>query len=140
MEAHYGFEPVFCNIASGWEKASVENAVAIIRRIAFTPMPQVKDFGELREHITNRCIQYAKTHIIKGRQNTIWEHFLQERPQMMPLPEVALDTGFTVQALVHPDLTVYYEGTKFSVPKEFAGREVTLRISPFYINIFLVNC
>lgn len=136
MEAHYGFEPVFCNIASGWEKSSVENAVAIIRRIAFTPMPHVESFAELQKHITNRCLQYARTHIIKGRQKTIWELFQEERPEMMPLPEVALDTGFTTTALVHPDLTVHYQGIKYSVPKTLAGKEVTLRISPFHVSVF----
>lgn len=136
MEAHYGFEPVFCNVAAGWEKGSVENAVAIIRRIAFTPMPHVESFQELQEHITNRCIQYAKTHIIKSRDNTIWELLQQERSKLLPLPEVALDTGFTTTALVHPDLTVHFQGIKYSVPKAFAGKEVTLRLSPFHIAIF----
>lgn len=136
MEAHYGFEPVFCNIASGWEKSSVENAVAIIRRIAFTPMPHVESFAKLQEHITNRCLQYARTHIIKGRQKTIWELFQEERPEMMPLSEVALDAGFTTTALVHPDLTVHHQGIKYSVPKTLAGKEVTLRISPFHVSVF----
>lgn len=136
IEAHYGFEPVFCNIASGWEKSSVENAVAIIRRIAFTPMPHAESFAKLQEHITNRCLQYARTHIIKGRQKTIWELFQEERPNMMPLPEVALDTGSTTTALVHPDLTVHHQGIKYSVPKTLAGKEVTLRISPFHVFIF----
>lgn len=136
MEAHYGFEPVFCNIRAGWEKSNVENAVAIIRRIAFTPMPHVESFQELQEHITNRCIQYAKTHIIKGHDRTIWQSFQQERPNLLPLPEVALDTGFTETALVHPDLTVRFQDVKYSVPKAFAGKEVTLRIFPFNITIF----
>jgi len=38
LEAHYAFEGVFCNAASGWEKGSIENLVAIVRQIAFTPM------------------------------------------------------------------------------------------------------
>ncbi len=136
MEAHYGFEPVFCNVRAGWEKGNVENAVAIIRRIAFTPMPHVQSFQELQEHITNRCIQYAKTHIIKGRTDTIWQYLQQERSKLFPLPEVPLDTGFTTTALVHPDLTVHFQSIKYSVPKAFVGKEVTLKISPFHIRIF----
>lgn len=136
IEAHYGFNSIFCNVASGWEKSSVENAVAIIRRIAFTPMPYVENFTQLQEHITNRCIQYAKTHIIKGRESSIWEHFIEERPLMMALPEAPLDTGYTITALVHTDLTVRYQDIKYSVPKALAGKEVTLRISPFHILIY----
>ena len=136
IEAHYGFNSVFCNVASGWEKSSVENAVAIIRRIAFTPMPYVESFAQLQEHMTNRCLQYAKTHRIKGREHTIWEDFLEERYTLMTLPEAPLDTGFTTTALVHTDLTVRYQDIKYSVPKTLAGKEVTLRISPFHISVF----
>jgi transposase len=49
LEAHYAFEGVFCNAASGWEKGSVENLVAIARQIAFTPMPKVTNFAVLQE-------------------------------------------------------------------------------------------
>lgn len=136
LEAHYGFNSVFCNVASGWEKSSVENAVAIIRRIAFTPMPYVQNFEELQEHITNRCLQYAKTHIIKGHESSIWDSFLIEHNELLPLPEVPLDTGFTTTALVHHDLTVRYQDIKYSVPKAYCGKDVTLRISPFHITVY----
>ncbi|WP_010681017.1 IS21 family transposase [Acetivibrio cellulolyticus] len=136
LEAHYGFTPVFCNVAAGWEKGVVENAVSIVRRIAFTPMPYVESYAQLQEHVTNRCIQYARTHVIKGQENTIWDRFKDERSHMLMLPESPLDTGFIVKALVHTDLTVRYQDVRYSVPKYLAGREVTLRISPFHISIF----
>ncbi|WP_242868895.1 IS21 family transposase [Desulfotomaculum copahuensis] len=60
LEAHYGFGAVFCNVAAGWEKSNVENAVAIIRRIAFTPMPRMDSYQSLQDHVTNRCLHYAK--------------------------------------------------------------------------------
>ncbi len=127
---------MFCNVAAGWEKGVVENAVSIVRRIAFTPMPYVESYAQLQEHVTNRCIQYARTHVIKGQENTIWDRFKDERSHMLMLPESPLDTGFIVKALVHTDLTVRYQDVRYSVPKYLAGREVTLRISPFHISIF----
>ncbi|AGL03223.1 IS21 family transposase [Desulfoscipio gibsoniae] len=136
LEAHYGFEAVFCNVASGWEKSNVENAVAIVRRIAFTPMPRVDSFEELQNHITNRCLHYAQTHTISGHEQSIRDALEQERKTLFPLPDVRLDTGFTYTALVHPDLTVRHEGTRYSVPRHLVGKEVTLCLSPFHLTVF----
>lgn len=116
LEAHYGFEAVFCNVAAGWEKSNVENAVAIVRRIAFTPMPRVDSFETLQNHVTNRCLHYAQTHTIRGHEYSIRDSLEQERKMLLPLPEVRLDTGFTYTALVHPDLTVHHEGTGIPFP------------------------
>lgn len=136
IEAHYGFEAVFCNAYSGWEKGSVENAVAIVRNIAFTPAPHVESYEELQDHVTNCCLHYAKTHAIRGRRNSIWHDFELERKALLPLPRTPFDAGFTTIAQVRPDLTVIYDGIHYSVPYEFAGKEVTLRLSPFNICIF----
>ena len=136
LEAHYGFEAVFCNVASGWEKSNVENAVAIVRRIAFTPMPRVDSYETLQNHVTNRCLHYAQTHTISGHEHSIRDSLEQERKLLLPLPDVRLDTGFTSTALVHPDLTVHHEGTRYSVPRHLVGKEVTLKLSPFHITVF----
>ena len=136
LEAHYGFEAVFCNVASGWEKSNVENAVAIVRRIAFTPMPRVDSFEALQRHVTNRYLHYAQTHTIRGHAHSIRDSLGQERKTLLPLPDVQLDTGFTLTALVHPDLTVHHEGTRYSVPRHLVGKEVTLCLSPFHLSVF----
>ena len=47
LAAHYGFDPVFCNPASGNEKGLVENLVGYIRRNVCVPLPKVKNLDEL---------------------------------------------------------------------------------------------
>lgn len=136
LEAHYGFEAVFCNPAAGWEKSNVENAVAIVRRIAFTPMPRVDSYEALQNHLTNCCLHYARSHTIQGHVHSIRDCLEQEQKMLLPLPNVRLDTGVTTTALVHPDLTVHHEGTRYSVPRYLVGKEVTLCLSPFHLTIF----
>ena len=136
MEAHYAFSAVFCNAESGWEKSSVENAVAIVREIAFIPMPRVKNFAELQELVTNKCLKYIREHKIRNHTKTVQEEFNEDKATLLPLPGMPLDNGFTVRALVHPDLTVRYENIRYSVPHELVGKQVTLRLSPFYLTIF----
>jgi len=135
IEAHYGFEAVFCNAYSGWEKGSVENAVAIVRRIAFTPAPHASSYRELQAHVTNRCLDYAKTHKVRGRENSIWQDYETEKESLLPLPRAPFDPGFTTTAKVHSDLAVVYGGSRYSVPYEYAGKEVTIRLTPFHLCI-----
>lgn len=136
IEAHYGFEAVFCNAYSGHEKGSIENIVAIVRNIAFIPAPRVSNYEELQAHVTNRCLAYAKNNAIRGEKHSIYHFFEAEQKALLPLPQVAMDPGFTTTALVHPDLTVIHEGIRYSVPRHFVGKEVTLRLSPFHLSVY----
>lgn len=121
---------------AGWEKGGVENAVAIVRRIAFTPMPSVRDFVELQQHVDARCLEYIETHKIRHRSASIKELFTEERQHLNPLPLTSLETAKTVTALVNPDLTVYLNGTRYSVPLDYVGEKVTLKVSPFTVAVW----
>ncbi|MCX7842659.1 MAG: IS21 family transposase [Clostridia bacterium] len=136
LEAHYAFEGIFCNVASGWEKGAVENLVSIIRKIAFTPMPWVESYQELQEHVTRKCVQYCMTHRIKTRTRTIKDMLDEEKSFLLPLPAYPLDPAEEVKANVYPDLTVRVGGVKYSVPPEFVGMTVTVKVSPFNIDIY----
>gem|GEM_PF-2916405 len=120
----------------GHEKGSIENVVAIVRNIAFTPAPRVSSYEELQAHVTNRCLAYAKNHVIRGKEHSIHHFFEEERKSLLPLPQAALDPGFATPVLVHPDLTVIHEGIRYSVPHDFVGKEVTLRLPPFHLSVY----
>lgn len=136
LEAHYAFEAVFCNSAAGWEKGAAENLVSIIRQIAFTPIPHVKDFLALQDHVTARCTDYCQTHRLRSRTRSIREMLEEERAHLLPLPGHPLDVAKPVEAYVYPDLTVRYEGIKYSVPYELAGKKVTLKVTPFHVEVY----
>lgn len=136
LEAHYGFDSDFCNPAAGWEKGGVENAVAIIRRIAFTPMPSVSNYAKLQQHVDACCLEYIETHKIRYRSASIKDLLTQERQHLNPLPLTPLETAKTVTALVNPDLTVLLGETRYSVPLDYVGEKVTLKISPFTVAVW----
>ena len=136
LEAHYAFEGIFCNTASGWEKGSVENLVAVVRKIAFTPMPWVTSFEELQEHVTHKCMEYNLIHRIKGRALGINEMLQVEKKHLLPLPLYHLDPDEEVRAIVSHDLTVRLNNIKYSVPEAYVGLSVTLKISPFNVTIY----
>ncbi len=136
LEAHYAFEGIMCNIQAGWEKGAVENLVAIVRQIALTPMPRVSSFAQLQEQVTHKCMQYCQTHKIKDRPRSIREMLEEERKHLLPLPAYPLDPAEEQKALVYHDLTVRLNNIKYSVPPEYVGLNVTLKISPFNVDIY----
>ena len=136
LEAHFGFEAVFCNRAAGWEKSNVENAVDVIRTIAFTPVPRVGSYSELQAHVDANVLLYIKTHKVERHKNSIAADFENERGSLRPLPKAPLDICDTRKARVRPDQTVTHGGVRYSVPHGYVGRDVSLRISPYHVEVF----
>lgn len=136
LEAHYGFEAVFCNRAAGWEKSNVENGVDIIRTIAFTPAPRVGSFSELQAHLDASVLTYIKTHKVRGHKNSISDDLDNERKTLRPLPKTPLDICDTYKARVKPDQTVTFGGVRYSVPHGYVGRDVSMRVSPYHVEIY----
>jgi transposase len=133
---HYAFVPEFCNRASGWEKSNAENGVKITRNKAFTPIPRVKDFKELQNHINTKLLKYNMTHKIQGRPRKIWDMFLEEQAVLAPLPASPYEADETVQTQVYDDQTVRYDKIHYSVPYGYVGKYVTLCVSPFNLSIY----
>lgn len=134
LEAHYAFEAVFMNAAAGNEKGSVENLCGLIRQVAFTPIPKGEDLEKIQEQATIRCLNYNRIHKIKDRKYSIAEMSEQERPCLAPLPVKPYEAHIIKEAVVGSDLTFRYEGTKYSLPQEYVGKTVSIRIYPYRID------
>ena len=121
------------NKASGNEKGSVENLCGAIRQIAFTPIPKGDTLKEIQKEVTRRCLEYRMYHKIKDRPRSILEMSREERPCLHPLPAKPYEACDTMEAVVGSDLTFRYDATKYSLPFEYAGRTVTLRVFSYEI-------
>jgi transposase len=133
LEAHYAFEAVFMNARAGNEKGSVENLCGLIRQVAFTPMPKVKSLKKLQEHVLAKCQDYRQFHSVKDRPRPICEMWEEERPHLRPLPVKALDVYAITEAKVGSDLTFRHNTVKYSLPLEYVGKTVTVRVFPYSI-------
>jgi transposase len=133
FEAHYGFEAVFMNAYSGNEKGAVENLCSTIKKIAFTPIPKADSLKEIQKLVASECLAYRMYHKIKGRPRPILEMSAEERPCLNPLPAKRFEAYETAEAIVGSDLTFRYESTKYSLPLEYNGKTITLRILPYEI-------
>jgi len=136
IERHFSFRSEFCNRAAGWEKSNAENGVKITRKNAFVPIPRVKDYDDLQNHVSANLLKYNMTHRIEGRMRKIWDMLLEERASLTPLPLSPFEVDETVHTKVYPDQTVRYDKVCYSVPHGYVGRNVTLRVSPFELKVY----
>ncbi len=127
LQAHYGFEAVFCNPRRGNEKGGVENAVKWAQRNLFSPVPKAGSLAELNEELLRRCLACEQRPRRPGEPQIadLWE---EERGHLGALPRHPFPACRTRFVRVNKLLLVSWEGAHYSVPMEFAGKSLLLRV------------
>ena len=125
---HYVIEPVACTPASGWEKGQVERQVQDIRHRLFTPKLKFDDLQSLNDWLLLHCQNElgSRPHP-EQKDQTIDVLFEQERGALRPLGR-AFD-GYVEKAVrVRSTCLVQYDCNRYSVPAQYAGCAVSLRV------------
>lgn len=135
LAAHYGFEPIFCNVRSGNEKGLVEGLVGFSRRNFCVPVPKVESMDALNAKLEENCLKYRK-HKIAGKASSVGAMFDEERIALFPLPAYRYDIAKRAEAKVSPYSTVRYDTNSYSVPVEYCGKRVGVKASPEHIDVF----
>ena len=134
--AHYGFEPVFCNPASGNEKGLVENLVGYIRRNVCVPLPRVRSLEELNAKLLEQCAKY-QTHRVDNKPASVGEMLTEERQELHAIPRYTLDTSKKFYPTVGRYATVIVETNQYSVPCGYRGQSTTVKAYPNHIEIWI---
>lgn len=135
LSAHYGFEPVFCNVASGNEKGLVEGLVGFARRNFCVPIPHVETMDELNLKLEENCKAYL-AHTVQGKKVNVGTLYQQEQEALQTLPGYRYDPAKRTESPVSRFSTVRYDTNNYSVPVKFCGKKVALRILPETIEIY----
>ena len=136
LAAHYGFDPVFCNPASGNEKGLVENLVGYIRRNVCVPLPKVKNLDELNAKLLAMCTRYLD-HQIDGRPNKVGVMLEEDRAMLRSMPRYTPDISKKVYPRVGRYSTVLFETNHYSVPCKYRGKETTVKAYPNHIEVWI---
>ena len=136
LSAHYGFEPVFCNPASGNEKGLVENLVGYIRRNVCVPLPKVRDLEELNGTLLEKCVRYLD-HRIEGRPANVGAMLAEDRQCLLPMPRYIPDVSKKMFPTVSRYSTVLFETNRYSVPCRYVGKSTTLKAYPNHIEVWI---
>lgn len=135
LAAHYGFEPTFCNIASGNEKGLVEGLVGFSRRNFCVPLPHVQSMDELNRLLEEQCRKYF-AHKIEGKSADVGTLYGEELPSLYPLPSYRYDPAKRAEVKVSSFSTVRCDTNNYSVPVRYCGRTVTVKALPETVEIY----
>lgn len=135
LSAHYGFEAVFCNPASGNEKGLVEGLVGYIRRNVCVPMPKVESLEELNGILADKCRKYLK-HTIRGKDLNVGELLALEKERLYPLPGYPFDSCKRAYGRVDRYSTIRFDTNNYSVPVSYCGREVAIKAAPETVSVY----
>ena len=135
LSAHYCFDPVFCNVRSGNEKGLVEGLVNTSRSNFLVPIPKFDSMEDLNAHLEQECIKY-RNHRVQGHNGTVAEEYEVEKAAMYPLPERKYDPCRRIEARVSRYSLVCFEKNRYSVPVDYVGKTVTVKVLPEKISIW----
>jgi len=126
LASHYLFAPRFRLPRTPREKPRVENRVKDLERMWATPVPVVADLAALNVHLRQCCVT-ARERTCGGNAETVAVRFDRDRAAALPLPRRPFDACVIDSGAVDKYQTVAFDGNRYSVPRRWAFRAVTVK-------------
>ena len=126
LASHYTFTPRFCLPATPREKPRVENRVKDLERMWATPVPRVNSLDELNAHLRRCCLQ-ARDRTCGSNAETVGTRFERDLTAAMPVPARPFEACVLGPGSVDAYQTVAFDGNRYSVPRRWAFRAVTVK-------------
>ena len=132
---HYGCKIVPCGVGQAHEKGRVENAVGYVKKNLLAGL-ELTDFRFVNpaarqwlDNVANvRCHGTTKTPPV--------ELFQKEKPALKPLPLNPYDVSVIQQVRASSQFRVTLDTNTYSVPAEYAGAHLTLKVYPDHLCIY----
>ena len=135
LAAHYGFQPVACNVRKGNEKGRVENGVGYVKKnfLAGLDIPSFDAVNPAavvwRDTIANLRL-HGETH------RKPLDLFVEEKPRLKPLPVHAYDCAVIRPIPASACCHVTLDTNRYSVPHLYASQKLTLKLYPESLLLF----
>ncbi|MCU0706619.1 MAG: IS21 family transposase [Fimbriiglobus sp.] len=126
LASHFTFTPTFCLPVTPREKPRVENRVKDLQRMWATPVPRVNDLGELNAHL-RRCSVTARDRTCGTNTETVGTRFARDLAAALPLPSRPFEACVIQPGSVDKYQTAAFDGNRYSVPRRWAFRPVTVK-------------
>jgi transposase len=126
LASHYTYAPRACMPAAPTEKPRVEKRVQDLQRQWATPVPRVGDLGELNTHLLGQCLA-ARDRVCGDNALSVSALFEHDRVAALPLPAHRFDACVVHPAVVDKYQTVQFDRTRYSVPRRWAFRTVSVK-------------
>jgi transposase len=134
LRSHYLFTSHFCNVGRPNEKGVVERLVGYIRRNFLVPLPRFATWEALNRYLLDQCRQRLSMKS-SGKDSTIGELLDEERGRFLPLPTEPFEACRVESRKVTSLSLVRFKTNSYSVPVEYAYRDVTVKAYVFHVEI-----
>lgn len=135
LAAHYGFEPVACNVRRANEKGRVENAVGYVKKNFLAGLDLASFAAVNPAAITWRdTVANVRLHGETHRKPS--DLFAEEKPRLKPLPVVPYDCAVVRPVSANSCCCVVFDTNRYTVPHLYASQKLTLKLYPDQVLLF----
>ncbi len=141
MAEHYGTAIVPARPVSPKDKASVEGTVGVLSTWIIASLRNEKffSFRELNEAIRVKLDEFNRRPFQKRKGCRLSAFTEEEKDFLMPLPKTSYETAAWSSETVRPDYLVTAGNCRYSVPYEYIGRKVDIRMTETCVEVFYHN-
>lgn len=129
----FGFLPRACHVAAAWEKGKVERAIGYVRQ-NFWPLRSFTDLADVNTQARHWLQETANQRQHRETGQKPEERFRPE--SLRPLPALLPDYRDSVEALVHKDLRLSFDGNRYCVPPRHVGHKLTVKADASSVAIY----
>lgn len=134
--SHYGTIPVACNVRAPYEKGRIENGIGYIKG-NFLRGSRFNSIEEAQYSLRSWLDTIANVRIhntTKKRPVDLFEE--SEKSSLLPINPNSFDCSRIEHRHVDTRCRIKFDSNHYSVPAQYAGQEVDLRITPDKILIY----
>lgn len=129
----FGFLPRACHVAAAWEKGKVERAIGYVRQ-NFWPLRSFRDLADVNTQARRWLEETANQ---RQHRETGEKPDQRFRPEALrSLPALIPDYRDSVEALVHKDLRLNFDGNRYCVPPRYVGRKLIVKADSSAVSIY----
>jgi len=126
---HCGFRIVACNKGKGNEKGRVESGVGYVKKNFLNGL-DITDFSALNPAARLWMDTIANVRVHGETHQRPVDRFAEERSALHAGPEHPFDVAQVVAVRASPSFRVRWDTNRYSVPAEYAGRLLTVKVYP----------
>ena len=138
LAEHYGCAISPARVRRPKDKANVEAGVGLVTRRAIAALRDRRFFtlGELNAALAEKVSEINSAQFARKPGSRASAFEAQERSELAPLPKSPFQVCSWERATVRPDYHVAVRGRFYSVPFEYAGKVVDVRIAQPAVEVF----
>jgi hypothetical protein len=114
-------------------KGKVERAIGYTRQ-SFWPLREFTDLHDVNRQARQWLAEIANQRLHREMRERPIDRFKAEA--LRPLPVIPYDHRDKVEALVHKDLRLQFDGNRYCVPHRYVGRHLTLKADSSSVTIY----